>query len=324
MIGSQSQFYRTCLVSVVDAGGVVKQVRGYDSDGPARSGLRVGFHVEKRVSSTADTATVRIYNLNRDSRALLAQRSIYLPGNRREPIRYLQLSAGYRGQQGAIFNGTVVRVSHSRQGPDTVTTIEASAAMAQALSNTVQLSWGSVAGTSVKEIATVRADKAGLGVPVFRSDAETLAVAKKLNTLAASGSAYGALRNLLESNGLNMTVDVDGLTVTVPGYPLDPFNPLQVHEETGLLGAPSITDLGTEFRTLLNPKLRPGSLVELTSLTLAESTPGLGNKFTVWSTTITGDTHADDWYTDAVAQFYPPLLGFSENVNAVRALDPPT
>ncbi len=303
------RFGRSSILSVVENGVPLTTIHGYDDSGAAPFGLRISFQVQRSITPMADTATIRIWNLSEANRSMFAQRT--LAWIRSGPLRYVRLEAGYAGEghTGVIFNGAIVQAVNMRQGPDWLTEIEASAAFGQALLNNFSNSWGGVAGTPVKTIISEIFEAAGLGKTRYAPAADDDLIRRKEVNYAVVGSAYRSARELLSAHGLTFNVDVDGVTVYKPGKPRgDDFIPID--EQTGLLGAPKVTALGTNFRTLLDPRIRPGQLVKIDSPTLRSSLandPNLGRDYTVLDAKVTGDTHGDDWFCDVIALYHPLL-----------------
>lgn len=80
--------------------------------------------------------------------------------------------------------------------------------------------------------------------------------------------------------------------------------------ETGLIGMPTQTQYGANFKLLLNPAVQLKTLVQLknSEITEAQVTPGQQQSpldpdwiYQVIELTHTGDTMGNDWYTDCVA-----------------------
>jgi hypothetical protein len=300
---------------------VIKQVTGYVEQ-PTPTGLRIDFSVNKALTDQADRATIRIYNLAPESRAALAQRNIHFTlGARR---RVVQLSAGYASDErlAALFNGGVEKVTNTKRGPDWITEITGSAALNQMWNNTHDEHWGSRAGTPASTVLNRLADVGKLGMPKLSTEAAGVLNGTKLGSFTASGTAYDSIRRLIRGLGLTFTVDVDGFRVTKGINPTTTDPILAVNELSGMIGTPQVGDVGVDFRTLLDPRLIPGQLVRITSDTLAESTPGLGNLFTTWTVDITGDTHEDEWYMDVNALFYPAVEPKVELVGLSPAIEP--
>ena len=305
-----SRLNRRVILRIVEGTGATavlkKTVYGFDDSG-SPYGLRVSFSVERKIASVADSAVVRIWNLNEESRSMIAQRSLYY--DRRDPLRYLQIGAGHRGTSAitdttsVIFNGAIVIAFNERQGPDWVTEIQASAVHGQALLNQINKPWRTTPlANIIRELFGV-AGWANVNI----SPQAAIVIASKVETsLAVSGSAYQAATTVLKNHGLTFNVDHDGVTVFVSGYPRDPL-PLPVNEDTGLIGTPKVTALGADFKTLLDPRIRPGQLVTLKSETLGSSiAANLGSEYVIWGAKALGDTHTDDWSSEAEGRITPP------------------
>lgn len=313
------KFLRECYVTILETpyGGtseVIKQVWGYDQNKKATvpTGLRLNFAIDKQLTDVADTAVLKIYNLNRESRLALAQRSIYLYKSAR--VRTLQISAGYENDFGALFNGGIERVTNTRQGPDWITEIKASSALAQIMHNVFDKNWLNDAGTPAKVIVDEILEEDGLGKAKYSPGALQILQNTKIPSFFAEGSAYETVRKLIRGMGLVITSDVGKILVVEPGNPVDADQWVTVDEVSGLVGSPRIDDMGYEFRTLLDHRLSVGQLVKVEAQTLEESTPGLNALATVWTVNVRGDTHEDDWYMDVKTLFYPPQISPLQNM----------
>ncbi len=306
------RFGRVCTVDVTETGNIpVLKIEGYDGMSSPPNGLRISFRAERKIAAVASSCTIQIYNLSPASRGTLAQRSLAIV--RADPLRYVRLDAGYLGGagkavKGVLFYGVIVRCTNQREGPDWITTIEANAAFGFALLNTIQKSWDVTAGLPVRTVLTELITNIGFTTVTFSPQAELILAVKFTHTVVVTGSGYEAVRRICEEYGLVFWVDIGGAAITAKGYPKSTVT-LSIDEDTGLLGTPKVTDLGAEFRTLLDPRLEPGNLVIVTSHTLLESIPdpSIGMLYTLWDLTIVGDTHGNDWFCDCSAWFFPPV-----------------
>ena len=318
------RFNRQSTLTISDGREIVKVVRGFNQVDDRPLGLRISFRVERKITALADTARIRVWNLNSDSRGMLAQRS--LARVRRDPLRYAKLEAGYDDHFGTIFNGVIVRAINTREGPDWVTELECSAVFGQALLNTLSKSFGTA--TPVRNIVDELFAAAGWGSVHYSPEALEVISSILTKTKVVIGSAYNTASRLLKNHRLTFSVDVDGITVYKPDHPrvsgsesgTVPF--LLLDESTGLVGTPKVTDFGADFKALLDPRIRPGQIVRIDSETLQESItdPRLGRDFTVYQVTCNGDTYTDDWFSEvANARFFPP-----EEQTSLQVLGPTT
>ena len=306
---ARQRFGRRVTVTLTDTANPVpiKVIDGYDGQ---LGGVRISFRVECRITPVADTATVRIYNLSPASRGALAQRSLAFV--RRAPVRYVQIEAGYEQSMGIIFKGALLRCFNKREGPDWITEMELNTSFGQALLNDVQQSWTSPVGVPVRRILVELFTKAGFRDVKFSPTAERVLAGVVRVEYVASKSALEEAKRLLDSiteAKLTLSIDLNTVIIMEIGAPKD-GSILVLSESSGLVGSPKVKDMGVEFRSLLDPRLRPGQLVELHSQTLKESliNSSIGSGLVLWGVTYSGDTHGNDWYCDADSWFFPPLF----------------
>lgn len=323
------RFGRRSIITILDGTVAIKTIHGFDQTGSDPFGLRLSFNIERKLTAIADFATIRIWNLNAESRGMLAQRSLAtLTGLGIAPatLRYVRVEAGYEDSTGIIFHGAIVRAINIREGADWITEMTCSSAYGQALLNTLEFSWGTP--TPVKTVVDALFGAAWPGSTVtYTSEALKELRGKLVNSKAVEGSAYIRARRMLNDFGLEFNVDVDGVTVYKKDFPRDPVNPnvpyLPLDETTGLIGTPKISDVGTEFKTFLDSRIRPGLLVQIDSESLRASLsdPSLGRNFTVMEVLCVGDTHSDDWFSEVPrALFFPPVQRNALNTLAPQPL----
>ncbi len=319
------RFSRRSIVTILDGTVEVKTIHGYDQSGNTPFGMRLSFRVERKLTAISDVATVRIYNLNAESRGMLAQRSLArlsILGQAPAVLRYVRIEAGYENNIGVIFFGAIVRAINIREGADWITELSCSTAYGQTLLNNYQFSWGKP--TFVKTILDSIFLAAGWDNVDYTTEALKVLNNKLADSKAVEGPAIVSARRITNAYGLVFNIDVDGISVYKKDFPKDSVNPnlpyLPLDERTGLIGTPKITDRGTEFKAFLDPRIRPGLLVQIDSESLQASLSdsSLGRNFTVYEVLCVGDTHTDDWFSEVPnALFFPP-----EERNALNILAP--
>jgi len=304
------QFKRAVTLTFTEGAFPPQTVSGFDG---LLSGLRISFRIERKVSSAADTATVKIYNLNAQSRAYMAQRSLAQLIALKQPklnLKHMRISAGYASNQGDIFFGAVTRCVNNKDGPDWVTEIEASTAIGEAIYNTVRLSTSSPSSIPLSVFLDHILRSAGYRDIEVAPEAALHMSKKTVSSDYSDGSGWYLAQRLCKDNGMMIFQDLITVVVTLPGVPRKAAVVL-LDERSGLLGTPKVTDMGSEFRTLLDPRIRPGQKVSISSQTFDQSltvkNPALGRNFVVWGVTCIGDTHGDEWYSEADSWFYPSI-----------------
>lgn len=263
------------------------------------SPLRVTFDISKNMAGTSNKSKFEIYNLSIQTRSKL--RAGYL----------VQLQAGYRGLMNTIFVGNVDMkgAGSERKGPDIITTLECGEGESAIVMSRLDKSYP--AGTNLYQIlqdlasamnaSSVTTDggiNAGLvlGIPSFTYG----------RGITLHGSCKESLDKLLKPFGLRWSVQNGGLNivpvkqyngtqaiVVASGSVLDnasgvaTFNP---NNATGLIGTPSRSDYYTKFKSLLNPNIIPGCLVQL----ICENN-ALNGFYKVLTAHYMGDTHDNKW-----------------------------
>lgn len=255
--------------------------------------LRVSFEVERSTRPTPNAATIRVWNLSRDSQALVEGAGGAL----------VVLEAGYVGERAEIFRGTVLRAragqrtgspKSERDGPDVVTTIEATDGGLEY--RRARVARGYSAGVSV---ATVLRDLAG-ALGVGEGNLREVEALGELDGGARtfpegtviSGSASGEMTRILRSLGLRWSVQHGALQILQRGAALQ-TRAVRLSSSTGLVGSPEVGTGGrVTARALLTPELWPGRRVRLEA-------DRIQGQLVARAIRYEGDSHADPWYAVA-------------------------
>lgn len=247
-------------------------------------GFRITFEIDKTSESSPNPAKISIYNLSKSSRAAFEQGQACI------------LSAGYLGIGGGdpivsqIYAGDVRWIWTERHGPDLVTTIEAGDAEVALRGVTIEQAFGP--GTTVAQMIKSMAGKLNLSVG-------TIVPAIKgvfQHGVSISGLVSDQLDDLTAKAGLEWHVTDGEINVLDPSVPL-PGAAIVVNSATGLISFPSKNKQSiVHFKSLLNPHIRPGRAVLLTSDTYNGLVRCRLCKFR-------GDTHGGDFSVEVEA--YP-------------------
>lgn len=209
-------------------------------------GLRIDFEIVKYYGSAPDLATIKVYNLRQDRRALL-----------RDRYRRAVLSFGYNDFLSTLFAGQVYNVVDSReQGTDVVTTLYCGAGVQVSEQGILQRVFPN--GTSYGEMMTAVTEvveQFGIEVETITQTVTALGVdAERGRTL--SGSVTDVLDTLVENTGLTYTINDEVLRIEE--LTLDENPSLVITPATGLIGSVQRTNQGYDFTSLLNPRIKPG------------------------------------------------------------------
>lgn len=217
--------------------------------------LDVSFKVDRHLKREPNTCELAIYNLNADHRRQLGEK---------RAVRVI-LEAGYEGTGNAvIFRGDLRSASSTREGPDFVTRLSSGDGEKRARGTRVNRTFGP--GTPVRAVLLHAAEQVGLGLgnlPQAIAEA-TLEGGGQVYTQGTTvhGSAYRALAEVLESCGLEVSIQNGALQVLERSRTLGSTAVL-LSPETGLVESPSEASDGVvSAKTLMIPDLFPGRRVK--------------------------------------------------------------
>ena len=249
--------------------------------------LRVMFSIEKKLTSSPNTCTATVYNMNEASRAEL----------QRKPV-HVTIDAGYADNIERIFRGDLTYAESTKDGVDWATKLQLGDADRAIKHARVNRSYKG--GTNLKTLVGDAAAAMGMKIPTGLSDISGIG-AQFASGTTLSGTAAKELTRNLSPRGLGWSVQ-DGQLQILGGSDTRKDEAWLVSQDTGLIGVPefgSPIDKGKaptlSFRMLLTPGLTPGGRVQMASASLKGT-------FKVLSVTHTGDTHGDDWFTEVEAK----------------------
>ena len=213
--------------------------------------LRINFEVTKSVLSYPNLARITLYNLAPDSLSALQTK-----------FTKIVLNAGYEGNIKLVFTGEVRNVFQERNGTDKMTTLYAGDG---------QRSWqNSIFNKTFTEsitVQTVIADLLNSFSDIGTGIIEGIpSVASNLLGQTLSGSSKDILDTLADEYGFNWSI-TDGIINTAPiETPLQVSEAVLISAATGMIGSPTVTEIGADVTTLLNPLLMPESAFTIESI----------------------------------------------------------
>lgn len=269
------------------------------------SEFRIRFSVRRGDFMNPNSADIRVYNLA-DSTVQKIQKE----------FERVVLQAGYPGNYGTIFDGTIKQVRRGRES-QTDTYIDITAADGDSAYNfavmNVSLAAGSTADDHLKQALQSMASRG-----ITMGESPKLAV----NKLPRGKVFYGMTRDFLTSLGKTQDVSwsiQDGKLTLIPNTAYLPGEAVVVTSATGMVGLPEQTQNGITVRTLLNPGIRIGKRLKIDNASIQLYRYGLGvgatrtNEFVHQQARVDddgfykamvvdhfGDTRGIDWYTDTI------------------------
>lgn len=285
------QYLRSCQLIVATASG----------DGLDLSRLTIRFKVKKTDTQTPNAAEIRVYNLSADTISQI-----------RREFTQITLQAGYEGNTGVIFAGTIKQVRTGREaGTDVYIDIDAGDGdidYNNAIVNTT-LSAGARQIDQVNAASRAMTNTSQGYIPDLGS-----------NSLPRGKVLYGMARDYLrqsaESSGTSWSIQ-DGKLQMVGLNTTLPTQAVILNSKTGLIGQAEQTNDGIKARCLLNPMLKIGGRVQINEADIlsakidntdksspVNSAPSVtaDGFYRVLMVEYSGDTRGNDWYADVVCQ----------------------
>ncbi|MCA0345318.1 MAG: hypothetical protein LCH99_37210 [Proteobacteria bacterium] len=281
--------------------------------------LKVSFDIVKDVSSSANTATIELWNLSESHRNSVGKEldeitleAGYMPPagmsgpgaldfRRNESGIFVldqgQVSTGSGGNVGVLFKGAIRDVEHKRQGANIVTRI--SCGDGDKAIRKAKLSKSYPKGTPVKDVVEdlyKELEKEGVkrGEWKFPDDMKQefkrpyATCARCYRELDTIGRGHGFYWNLQ-----NQTMEIipgDGYVGQV----------VLIAPETGMIDTPAITDNGVRVSCLLNPEIRPNRRVQVRSGIIDMNADG--GMYRVSQASYRGDNFGGDFSVEVVGE----------------------
>lgn len=275
------------------------------------------FNIRKGDLQTPNSIDVRIYNLstgtNGTSPAGTANRLLAGqagPGGSSE-FTTLSLQAGYEGSFGLIFIGNIMQVRLGRESQaDTYADVRA--ADGDEAYNFAVISKSLVAGS--KTVNAINAVAESMDLPVgFTSPVENDPNYPRGRVLF--GMARDQMRKISKTAGANWSIQDGKLQmVSLTGFVTQDVT--VINSASGMIGWPEQTPNGIRVRTLLNPNIKSGSIIQINNASILDYQLPLGisslvansliprkdwdGYYVVWFVEHHGDTRGQEWYTDII------------------------
>lgn len=312
-------------------------IGGQDGHGLDLSALRFAFSIRRGDIQTPNSADIRVYNVSDDTAQRILQR-IPTPEFSRVVVQ-----AGYDGNYGVIFDGTIKQVRRGRDS-QTDTYLDITAADGDSAYNF------SVTALSLSASETGPQDTIQHIVKGMAERGVTMGYLPDIpgNPLPRGKVVFGmtrdALRQQCKTLGFGWSIQ-DGKVNFIPLTSYMPGDIPELTSATGVVGLPEQTQDGIKLKVLLNPSLKIGQAVRLNNASIQQYRYNLsinqaGNNllvsknnklnadglYYVMLAEHSGDTRGNGWFTDllclaidaTVPATYVPRMGVSNQVGPIR------
>jgi hypothetical protein len=309
------------------------------------SDFKITFTVKRGDMQTPNSLDARIFNLKPDTANRIAKKE----------FTTISLSAGYHGNVGLLFQGSIVQFRQGRIN-QTDSYVDITAADSDRAYNYATVSASPKAGTRRGSVADII--QGAMNAKADSSQAVTQGYRPKfqgngsIRGQALYGMARDVCRDFALANGCKWSLQ-DGALTFIPWTSFIPGGPVPVISVgTGLIQVPEQTQAGINIRTLLNPSYKVGSLVRLDSqinrfrfnldypssktnpalLLQSQIAPNIGPNtgnpsdqqglYYVMVANHTGDTRGTNWYTDLICLSADATLVNKDQSNALLQTGP--
>ena len=292
-MSGQDQYIRKCNLVLANEAG----------PGLDLSLFRITFAIKKTDGQTPNTANIRVYGLNEDTKNKI-----------KKEFNEVLLQAGYEQHFGVIFSGTAKQII---KGSDNNTDhyLEIQAADGDNAYNFSTVNATIAAGATQRD----QIDKV---IKAMGSKGVTAGSVEVENTqqLPRGKVMYGMSRDYLRqssaSSGASWTIQ-DGVVKVIPLSGVLPGEAFVLNSGSGLIGRPEQTNTGIKFRCLLNPFILIGGALQIAQKDIQEAElseqPESADKkkkdekpasieadgfYRVIVLSLSGDTRGQDWYCE--------------------------
>ena len=251
--------------------------------------LRIKFEITKDLFGFPNLGDIQIFNLRRETVQAIS-----------EEFTFVELKIGYGGVLDTIFKGDIKNILSRRDGVNTITQIFAGDGEKATRESTISKTF--VAGVPIKQV--VKDVIATFGFPIGKLDGLDTTRTNQ-NGFTVSAASKDVMDKLSDDFGFYWSIQ-DGEIVTQVRGSYDKDNEVtQINRSTGMIGSPTITELGADVRTLMNSKLNPYRAIQITTpdaevnvgnLFFRTNIPTMGTGlFRVNKVIHAGDTRGNDW-----------------------------
>lgn len=257
-------------------------------------GLSMAFQIGKTLLGYPARGKIVIRNLSETNIQRITQR-----------YTSVELIGGYEGAEALLFRGNISNYSKERNGPTSEFHLIVKSSTSAWEASTFQKTFA--AGTP---LSTVLGELMGSFQGVIPGQiAASPDWPTNLSSTVVAGSSRRSMDVLARTYNFDWNIIDDEVTVVSRGQALKDRPAYVISPATGLIGSPVLTELGADFRVLLNPAIMLGREIEMRSEYAQLGQAGVefrrvrntaDGTYKVMDIRMSGDTNGVDWYYDLI------------------------
>jgi hypothetical protein len=275
------------------------------SDGLDLSDMHFKFQIAQGDFESPNNASIRVYNLKEETVKKI-----------QGEYSHVIVQAGYEGNYGVLFDGTVKQFHIGRESA-TDSYLDILAADGDIAYNYGIVNGSVAAGATPKEIIDLASKQAGIGVSYFPV---SLTGRELIRGKVLYGMWRDVMRSVVGSLGATWSIQ-NGQVQIIPLQGYLPGEAVVLDSLSGLIGIPELMEEGLKVQTLINPRIKPGTLIKIDNsrinkLVEKSSLPVPYNSwfvilriakvsadglYRVYAIDHAGDTRGDEWYSNITA-----------------------
>lgn len=260
------------------------QASGKDILARLTKNARISFNTSETVSGAINEAVIEIGGLDRNTMGYLS--TSYSQWNV-NPIRNeIIIDAGYGNRHGIVFDGDIIEASPNLDSADFSIRLRALSYYEAMVENVYNVSFqGSY---PVSEIASQIASQAGLG---FVNALNKEVYVNDYNY--PNANLQSQMRYLAQVANIDVYTQGDKLVIKDSGGVIGQFPAISITTDD-IIGSPDPNPMGCTVKIRMNPSLRTGQRVKLTSkrFNILNS-----DKYVIQTISHSGDTKGSKWFT---------------------------
>lgn len=247
------------------------------------NGLDISFEIEKDETLAPNPCHIEIYNLCADNRAILSKAK-HVP---------VLLKAGYKGHEGIIFQGDLIRCQHFKEG-SSWRTVLASGDGAMAI-QTKRIDKSYAKGTPIKTVVEDLAKQVGL--PKASPISHLTELDEVLSRgFMVSGNPMAELARVLSPKNIQVSIQNQALQFRNMDLAIQK-EAVVLSAESGLLESPEVGSKGElTLRSLLMPELLPGRKVMIKSI-------AFNGLVIIKKVRFSGSSFGSDWEAEIICAY---------------------